>query len=125
MVDLFFANNSAIRDAGSSCAGMVSSGCASICSSSEIALRCARAKIQTQNPIHSAPRHCNSGGSLPITSLIFPLRGDKLKRVKGPHDDQSCTPTARSLFHFLENDVLLELIAVMPVRRISMFVLFK
>src|SRR5215211_5838617 len=28
-------------------------------------------KIQTQNPIHYAPRHCNSGGSLPIKSLIF------------------------------------------------------
>src|SRR5882724_8942396 len=28
-------------------------------------------KIQTQNPIHYAPHHCNSGGSSPIKSLIF------------------------------------------------------
>jgi len=72
MIDLFFANNFRDPRCRFFMCWNVSSGCASICSSSEIATPMrARPKSRTQNPIHRAPRHWQLRRSLPINSLIF------------------------------------------------------
>src|SRR6266404_756042 len=73
-------------------------------------------KIQTQNPIHRAPRHCNSGGSLPIKSLIFSASCRwQTKSASGVRTTiRSCTPSSAIVVPFSSKTMLLlESIAVM------------
>src|SRR6476469_10813172 len=72
-------------------------------------------KIQTQNPIHRAPRHCNSGGSLPIKSLIRSASCRwQTKRASGVRTTiKSCTPRSAIVVPFSSKTMLLlESIAV-------------
>src|SRR4029077_3767812 len=66
-------------------------------------------KIQTQNPIHRAPRHCNSGGSLPIKSLIFsPSCRWQTKSASAVRTTiKSCTPSSAIVVPFSSKTMLL------------------